>query len=84
MDGNENQTKSRRGFNMNLNRKCYYRALVGTFLIIVLIGLGITLLVSQKVFSFSWFIGAMNIICIYVILLYVNYKFIFYNERRVN
>lgn len=61
----------------------YYRALIGTVLLMMLIALGSALLTHDK-FSFMWFIGAINIIGCFTIMLYINYKFIVYTKEEVS
>lgn len=60
----------------------YYSALIGTVLLIILIALGSALLTYDK-FSFMWFIGAINIIGCFTIMLYINYKFIVFTKDEV-
>jgi len=61
----------------------YYRALIGTMLLIMLIAFGSSLLTHNK-FSFMWFVGAINIIGSFTIMLYINYKFIVYTKNEVS
>ena len=61
----------------------YYRALIGTVLLIMLIAIGSALLTHDR-FSFMWFIGAINIMGCFTIMLYINYKFIVYTEDEVS
>jgi len=60
----------------------YYRALIGTVSLIMLIAIGIALLTHDKFFSFMWFIGAIDITGCFTIMLYINYKFMEKNKRR--
>jgi len=60
----------------------YYRALIGTVLLIILIAFGSALFSHDK-FSFMWFIGAINIIGCFTIMLYINYKFIVYTKEEI-
>lgn len=57
----------------------YWRALIATFFMIIVIAIG-SILLSTKTFSFNWFVGAFFIGCIYLISFYINYKFIIFNE----
>ena len=61
----------------------YYRALIGTVLLIMLIAIGSTLLTYDK-FSFMWFIGAIDITGCFTIMLYINYKFIVHTKDEVS
>jgi len=61
----------------------YYRALIGTASLIILIAFGSDLLSHDK-FSFMWFIGAINIMGCFTILLHINYKFIVFTKDEVS
>ena len=64
---------------MKLGDKLYYRALIGTMLIFIFI-LFSSFLLTNKLFSFLWFIGAFNIAILFSIMLYINWSFIEFNE----
>ena len=64
---------------MNLGDKLYYRALIGTTAIFILILFSSSLL-TNKLFSFLWFVGAFNIAILFSIMLYINWSFIEFNE----
>lgn len=55
--------------------KLYWRALFGTFLLIILIAIGSGLLAYNR-FSFMWFIGAIDITFCFIIMFHINYNFI--------
>lgn len=58
----------------------YYRALIGTTLMMISIALGSFLVGYPENFSFMWFVGAINITGCFALMLYINYKFIVYNK----
>jgi hypothetical protein len=60
----------------------YYKALIGTFLLILLIAMGTALLTYNR-FSYIWSIGAMNIIGCFIIMFYINYKFLVYTKEKI-
>jgi len=62
---------------MKTKINAYFRALIGTTLVIVLIAFGSNLLSFQP-FSFLWFNGAIIIFFLFLMMLYINYKFIIY------
>ena len=61
----------------------YYRALIGTVSLIIIIAIGSALLTRDK-FSFMWFIGAIDITGGFTIMLYINYKFIVFTKDKVS
>jgi hypothetical protein len=62
----------------------YYRALFGTLFMFMLIALGSFLIGMEERFSFMWFIGAINIIGTFIIMLYINYRFIVFTKDEVS
>lgn len=62
----------------------YYRALLGTLFMMLLIGLASLLVGTQEILSFMWFLGVINIICTFTLMLYINYKFIVFTEEQVS
>jgi len=61
----------------------YYRALIESVLLIMLIAIGSVLLTHDK-FSFMWFIGAINIMACFIRMLCINYKFIVFTKDEVS
>jgi len=62
--------------------KEYYSALIGTMLIIILITLAINLISFKEMFSFLWFIGAIDLIGTMLIMLYINHKFLILSKKQ--
>jgi hypothetical protein len=68
---------------IKFNRQ-YYKALFGTSFMFILIALGSFSIGMQERFSFMWFIGAINIIGTFTIMLYINYRFIVFTKNEVS
>ena len=61
--------------------KQFYRALIITILLILLVGKGMIHLGANR-FSLQWFFGCFDILCCYLIMLYINYNFIKLKEKK--
>jgi len=60
----------------------YPRALIGTLSLMILVAIGVITLNLSPLFSFTWFIGAIDITGSFIIIFYISYKFIGYEEKE--
>ena len=68
---------------MNFNLQQYYRALIGTIMIFIGISFASVLLVGNSKFSYYWWMGIIIISVLYIISLYINWKFIIWNDGQI-
>ena len=60
-----------------------FRAILGTCFMILLLGGGIILFTNSNRFSFLWFIGVFDYLITSFIMLYINYRFICWNDKEM-
>jgi low temperature requirement protein LtrA len=60
----------------------WYRSLLGTFALFIIIAMGCALLTWER-FSALWFLGAINISLAFFMCVYINTKFIIYHDKEL-
>lgn len=69
---------------MKPETKQWYRALFGSYLLIILLGVGAIINSLTKRWSFIWFWGIIMFAISYFIMLHIIYKFIKWNDKEID